>query len=51
MSVIDKVWEDYNTKVLNHLGISFDHNTLKSEIIPRFTDMPALFDETHSMPR
>ena len=46
MSVIDAVWEDYDTKIMNHLGLSVDPNTLKSEIIPRFTDMLALFDET-----
>ena len=44
MSVIEATWEDYDSKVLNHLGASFDRETLKSEIIPRFADMLALFD-------
>ncbi len=46
LAVIDAIWEDYDTKVLNHLGLSVDRNTLKSELIPRFANMLALFDET-----
>lgn len=49
MSVIDAVWEDYDSKVLNHLGLSVDRNTLKSEIIPRFANMLALFDEAREV--
>ncbi len=46
LAVIDAVWEDYDAKVLNNLGLSVDRNTLRSEIIPRFANMLALFDET-----
>ena len=46
LAVIDAVWEDYDAKVLNNLGLSVDRNTLKSEIIPRFANMLSLFDET-----
>ncbi len=46
LAVIEAVWEDYDTKIMNHLGLSVDRDTLRSEITPRFFDMLALFDET-----
>ena len=46
LALIEAVWEDYDSKIMNHLGLSVDLDTLSSEITPRFFDMLALFDET-----